>query len=1482
MKWAFILALIIVLGSVKADVDLSTASDQNVSGSTKIISTVGSVTTIIGDRNNVTFSPTIELSRRTFEDANLTILWNDNVPSLGNTNVLIEDKVVKYKRNSYELWFYQLPYGSNPEDGGFEFMAVLNSKPTKNTIDFKYIASNVNIIQNTYDLPDIKNITNFDLKLLGSISFQYSKQEKGRLGSPTQITQIYRPYITDSIGRFTWANLTLSAGKITIVMPQKFLDTATYPIYIDPTFGYTTMGSDTSSSGSPANVRINVNSTYQYFNAKCGSTISTFSVRVRRNANVLGLNYTLYEVNGSGYPQSIVNMTSAYVNLTGSAYSCVNYNTNNLYFLLTRGKNYTIAAGNFSNASEDAYVWCGTNTAGYIGSEAKYQATFPSTWSRNAEYAYQPSWYANYLDQSQVTSDCTFGENSTVDYTSPILANETVTSNKSILMNFTANYLNVLDSNVSSLLYFLLYWGTSSQYTRVYYDNVLTALYNFNNVSDIGDSLSSAKDLSYENSPYSTQATMNSGNFNYTEGISGLGIYINRTRYTSLPVTRINSSTASTHTIGFWVKTITDTTKNSTLVTFSQGGVGRTDLAFVTNGSTSCFGFTGGGLSKNYTAIYGFPTSEFPNNTWAQITVKLVKNNSTKLSKIYLNAEEKALTDCIGTTGTDARIATPVIFGDVDITNSTEAFFDELLYYDANRTDDEIRLMAFSFITRLNQSNWIFQMNKTNLEVGTYTYSGRIAITETPYTNRTPEKWVQIIDESEPSFTPAFNVTITAPTNGSSYTYPYNFTYNFTAIGNASTYDIKYRLDSNANVTYGNVANNTNIFHSLGNLSAGTHSLVVYATNGTVTNTSNNITFTINRTSMPIYQLLNGAWQNLTITYPTSSNVSGYKNIAEGTLTLYRNGTSYSIPNIETLGIGVYNYTLYFAQTENYTTNSTSLFVTVNQNTTWGLSITVTPATTVTFGTATNTTGIGCPTGLTCTLYRNGTTVSNSDVQTLGVGSYNYTYYFAGNANYSTKTAQQTVVVNQYTQFCNATIDGVWQNKTITYGTSATMNGSSSNVSGLLYRNGTSVSYPQTITSGGGVWNYTFYSAGNANFTSCTESVFLTVNKATPSLSVTLAPSDTVTYPTTTTATGVGCTAPLSCTLYRDITTVASPDVNIYDVGAYNYIYNTTGNENYSSASGSNLLTVNKNNTWWLNITVTPSATVTFGTQTTTTGIRCPAELTCTLYREGIVYANPNIATLGVGTYNYTYYSAGNGNYGPATSQQTVTVGQASQSCAMYIDGADADKTVAFPTSTNATGYASAVAGTLTRNGTGVANPEIGSIPIGDWNYTYYSAGNANYTACTDTNYLHVSSGDTTPPFINITSPLNQTYSQCEYQITLTATANETVIAWWYQLNNLGVNNSFTPPIAITVLNGSNYVQVWANDSLGNIGYNETYFTLNQSCPIIGNATGGANYYFIIQNTNSIDDFWKYLILVSLLLSGGVLLRTKEGHPQSP
>lgn len=75
---------------------------------------------------------------------------------------------------------------------------------------------------------DGENETRKDISLVGCLRFIPD-------GSITESVIIKRPYIYDFTGRGVWGSQTYDNGVLTVIIPQDFVDSATYPIYVDPT-----------------------------------------------------------------------------------------------------------------------------------------------------------------------------------------------------------------------------------------------------------------------------------------------------------------------------------------------------------------------------------------------------------------------------------------------------------------------------------------------------------------------------------------------------------------------------------------------------------------------------------------------------------------------------------------------------------------------------------------------------------------------------------------------------------------------------------------------------------------------------------------------------------------------------------------------------------------------------------------------------------------------------------------------------------------------------------------------------------------------------------------------------------------------------------------------------------------------------------------------------------------------------------------------
>lgn len=107
-----------------------------------------------------------------------------------------------------------------------------------------------------------------------------------------------------------------------------------------------------------------------------------------------------------------------------------------------------------------------------------------------------------------------------------------------------------------------------------------------------------------------------------------------------------------------------------------------------------------------------------------------------------------------------------------------------------------------------------------------------------------------------------------------------------------------------------------------------------------------------------------------------------------------------------------------------------------------------------------------------------------------------------------------------------------------------------------------------------GTYDYRWYAEdanGNLNQTGLFSYV---INRAIPALAIQMLPGAVVGNGTNTTVTGTGCPSQLTGLLYRDGVAVSNPDTAALAVGNYSYVFNATGNANYTDASASGILSV--------------------------------------------------------------------------------------------------------------------------------------------------------------------------------------------------------------------------------------------------------------------------------------------------------------------
>ncbi len=193
----------------------------------------------IGDSKQDDFKPQFKVMR-----------WNGEVNfsmrAEEKENAILEKNgdTIKYITEDYEVHQYEKDVD---EDGGFEFEWILNKKPTSNVL----IATIETKGLNFFYQPELTQKEKDEggerpENTIGSYAVYHKTKQGNFTGGQHYKTgkfcHIYRPQAFDADGNKTWCELHIDKD-LQVTVPQEFLDNAKYPVTVDPTFGYTSVGS---------------------------------------------------------------------------------------------------------------------------------------------------------------------------------------------------------------------------------------------------------------------------------------------------------------------------------------------------------------------------------------------------------------------------------------------------------------------------------------------------------------------------------------------------------------------------------------------------------------------------------------------------------------------------------------------------------------------------------------------------------------------------------------------------------------------------------------------------------------------------------------------------------------------------------------------------------------------------------------------------------------------------------------------------------------------------------------------------------------------------------------------------------------------------------------------------------------------------------------------------------------------------------------
>jgi len=349
------------------------------------------------------------------------------------------------------------------------------------------------------------------------------------------------------------------------------------------------------------------------------------------------------------------------------------------------------------------------------------------------------------------------------------------------------------------------------------------------------------------------------------------------------------------------------------------------------------------------------------------------------------------------------------------------------------------------------------------------------------------------------------------------------------------------------------------------------------------------------------------------------------------------------------LGVGSYNLNISINDTSN-NMNYTIYQVTINKA---DLSLGLTATSPITYGTATDFTGSGCPSQLTCSL-----NISNGVYQ-VGIISANYST--AGNANYTANSTTASVTINKANSQTGLTFD---KTSPQNYLTAITPTCSlTTGVGSVSLTNGTS---GVAETLGADTWNFNCSYTGNTNYSSASNFSIFVINKANSSLALYLNntqgnyPADNRSSQMWINSTLLSGTGNIQLYLNGSlINDGASPLSNLTNlsVGYYNITSIYLGNENYTSNSTK----------YWVNLslqdTVPPYVGFispenrTYNSSSVVLNINSSSDASYVWYNHmgvNLSYTTPITLTLTNGNYNIITYTNDTGGNVNSTSVSFV------------------------------------------------------------------------------------------------------------------------------------------------------------------------------------------------------------------------------------
>ena len=220
----------------------------------------------IGDRNASSFKPCFTLNRWDGE-CKLSVFSDSEID---NGNLNFDGQIVHWDTANIAFKFYpkepeiieeeilgKVKKFRQNEYGALEFEIILKEKPQENEIRFSLDSKNLVFYYQPPLHPEHptweagRNGQPASIRpsnVVGSYAVyhktrgNFHREEDADKYKTGKAFHIYRPRAIDSNGNAVWCDLLIEENQLIIRLPEDFYNQASYPVKIDPTFGYTSVG----------------------------------------------------------------------------------------------------------------------------------------------------------------------------------------------------------------------------------------------------------------------------------------------------------------------------------------------------------------------------------------------------------------------------------------------------------------------------------------------------------------------------------------------------------------------------------------------------------------------------------------------------------------------------------------------------------------------------------------------------------------------------------------------------------------------------------------------------------------------------------------------------------------------------------------------------------------------------------------------------------------------------------------------------------------------------------------------------------------------------------------------------------------------------------------------------------------------------------------------------------------------------------------